>query len=905
MNWLTPLGGASEIGASCTLIEVFGARIVVDAGMRPSGRGERYPAFDVIERGGAPDAFLLTHAHNDHMGALPLFHRRFPEVPLFAVGVTSRLTRLILRDNVAIMERDFEGEVDFTEADVEAVGRAFVPVDYYEPVPVVAKDGVRVTATFIPAGHILGAAMLMLDAEALPGGRTERIFVSGDISFFDQPTLAGGDLEAVRNFRPTVALCEGTYGDKEHPDFSLEEARFVQRVAEVLRRGGRVVIPAFAIGRAQNVALILRNAQRNPDRIRRLLGDPSFQMPQTRVILDGMCRAVTDQYDMYRSLLHPALQRGVPGDTHVFYDADGILRPVRNGIERDFYAEQDEPLVMISSSGMLNGGPSVRYALSVAADPRSAILLCGYQDEESTGALLRNAQRRRGTEPLRVRIGGEEVVLRCEVDQYNLSAHSDARDIERLLAALRPERLELVHGTPGRLSRLRERLERFAAREGIDCSIGVAQIGERIEVEGTARFDAPVFGEAPLPPATWDRQVITGRAPMVSGEVATTTPWISAALSVGRESRLTGEEIARLQVGGSCADRLHPDDMALARERAAAMGENLWAEERVGAEQFFVPVGPGDGVSLVRAEHRVRSDLVRGLRGSRDLMRHWDRVRAMGVAPGDLMLFIEGGRSRLRLLPGLVLAETRMGFRTLSPTAIDPEVAVNQIVARVGVWPATVTPSSVPTAFDLHLLDEIRRALSVFVVERGMDRPVGSQRGPRIANPIARRSIAALRAMVEREALSPLGAAVGAVLLARWPGRATLAFEVPEVIELLGGEARASHAMVVTGLRDLVHGGIGQMRSVGRRIEFQWTARAVTEIVALPDVQVVFDYMGPVFETLLREAFSNAVAEIERLGLEGNENQGCWLAPPQVLSESGAESAGRRLKKSTGLVVAG
>lgn len=897
----TPWGGANEIGGSCAELEVFGLRLLIDAGIRPNARENKYPDFDQVLAKGPVDAVLVTHAHADHTGALPILHRLLPDVPVFATPYTIRIARTLLRDSVTIMERDWEGEVDFTLEDVDSLARAFVPVDFNTPTVVASSDRARATVNFVRAGHILGAAMLALEFEEINTGRIERVLLSGDISTFDQPTIPGVDIESVRGFRPSLFVCEGTYGTEIHNDMALEEARFVERVVSILERGGKVLIPAFAVGRAQNVILLLRDAADNPEKYARRLGRSDFKFPKSMVVVDGMCRSIAEEYTAFRHLLHESLQGG-EGE-HVFYDSTGFVRPVRNASERRDIMAMPGPMVIVSSSGMLTGGPAVGYAQTIAPDPNSAILLCGYQDEESPGrALMRIAQRRAKGEHPQLNLGGEVVEVRCAVEQYGLSAHADANGVQDLFVAVQPLHLVLVHGTPTRLASLQRKLEGYVRLAGAHSLVEIAHRGETVEVDGSERFDEPAFVRpAPALP-NWAQRVLTGRVAHGSSEISASSAWVTASLSLGRERPLTDEEVARLDSLSEARHLLGPDEVAIARE-AMRLGEGLfWGHRRIGAEHMFVPTLPRmveclacgtqynenapavlDGkcskcgqrrYSAPRKQeaalaHLIRMSLERvRLQRRVDehlLQTHRARVARLGVTSGDLVLFATGTQDLIRLVPAVLRDEKTDGYEALAPGATDPFVGYNQILARVGPWPSPAGVGLIPNPEEVRLLAALGKGVSALTVEylfaskQQSERKGGSQdRG---------KALVSLWSEVPQGNLSPLAASLASVVLLTWHPTTIVQCSVSELVELMGGEAVVSQMMVVAALRELVGRGLLQMRELDGVLQLQWSLSAQNTLQSRSDTAMVFRELGPAFQRLLREAFQRALEEIERLGL--------------------------------------
>ncbi len=406
----TAFGGADEIGASCYLLDVMGHRILVDCGLRPSAVGRAsLPDLDALPR---PDVVFVTHAHLDHSGALPLLRQRYPDVPILVSHATYTLLKVLLADAVQVMQEERVPLYDM-EAVTTVIHTLTIQEEgvWFRPLP-------DVVACLAPAGHILGAVMVLLDT---PEGR---VAFSGDVSLTHQHTVQGARLP---DFTTDVLVLESTYGASRHVDRTTEEQALARTVAEVIVRGGVVLVPSFAVGRAQEVILTLRSMQR------------AGAIPEFRIYIDGMVRAVCAAYRQRWRTLSPELQTIIKSGEQPFRDQwiRGVSPKWRHKIPGN------ESCCIVSSSGMLTGGPSVGYAQRLLGNPRNAVLFPGYTDEESPG---RKLQALRPGDTLM--LDGEPVLVRAQVERVNLSAHADGPQLAQLAAHLRPRSVVLVHGEP-------------------------------------------------------------------------------------------------------------------------------------------------------------------------------------------------------------------------------------------------------------------------------------------------------------------------------------------------------------------------------------------------------------------------------------------------------------------------
>lgn len=440
-------GGAMEIGASCIYIRACGRGILMDSGIRQGGSKDPLPDFRTIQQMGGVDMIIVSHAHMDHTGSLPVISKAYPAARIYMTVMTADLIRVLLYDSLKIMDRREDEIPCYAENDVSAMLNRICPVGYHTPL----KLNDDMTLTFYPAGHIAGAACVCLQT----GEGT--VFYSGDFCTYTQKTIEG---IRVPKLRPDVMICETTYGDQLHANRQVEENRLIRLVSDRVRAGYKILIPAFALGRAQEVILLLKSAIQNG------------RIPPVPIYVDGMVRDINVMYERNPVYLRGQLAKTIFKGNEPFYTKE--ITPVRPNQNREELIGKEGAAVFVSSSGMLTGGPSVLYAKKIAAMERGCMIITGYQDEEAPGRKLMDLA---GGKEDSIYLDGITVPVRCEVHRVGLSAHGDQGEIRALIERLSPRDLFLVHGE-------KQTTEMFAASLDTDYRrrVCIPECGQTYEV---------------------------------------------------------------------------------------------------------------------------------------------------------------------------------------------------------------------------------------------------------------------------------------------------------------------------------------------------------------------------------------------------------------------------------------
>ncbi len=446
------LGAAGTVTGSKTLVTREGKRLLVDCGLFQGYKNlrlmnwEDFP-FDPREL----DAVVLTHAHLDHSGALPLLVKRGFRGPVFATPSTIDVCGILLPDSGRLQEEDAEYANRrqrtkhkpalplYTEEDAQRALRYMKPLPFGERAGEVAGMGLRLRA----AGHILGASSVELTA-----GETTILF-SGDLGRSDDVIMRAP--EPIE--RADYIVSESTYGDRLH-EASDAEPLLGEVIKRTAARGGIVVIPAFAVGRAQALLYaIYRLKQRSA-------------IPDLPVFLNSpMGIDMTGIYHRHRAE-HRLSAEECAGMCHV-------AKMVRTVEESRALVAQRYPAVIVSASGMATGGRVLHHLKALAPNPRNTIVFAGFQAGGTRGGRIVAGERS-------IRIHGEDVAINAEVVSLpGMSAHADARQIVQWLGtAPRPPRgIYLNHGEQAQADALRQRIERE-----LGWSASVPRLGQTVEI---------------------------------------------------------------------------------------------------------------------------------------------------------------------------------------------------------------------------------------------------------------------------------------------------------------------------------------------------------------------------------------------------------------------------------------
>ncbi|MBN1941351.1 MAG: MBL fold metallo-hydrolase [Candidatus Diapherotrites archaeon] len=388
--FFTALGGAEEVGRSSFVLD-YGEKILLDRGVKLSSEVTEYPLPVTTNL----DAVIISHAHLDHSGNLPhlFLESRFM---CYMTISTLDLSKLLWFDSLKIARLEAM-EPEWTKDEIARTEKYSFPTNYRKRVQITEQA----TLEFFDAGHILGSAMSLLDLG------DKKVVYTGDYKLLETRLHNGADL----NIHGTdYLIIESTYGDRNHPPRKETEKLFIEAVQDTLDKGGWVLVPSFAVGRSQEIIDILAEHKVNAP-----------------VFFDGMCqkaaKIMLDHPNMLKNpgFLKKALNKAVWVKGHSFR---------KKALK--------QPSVIVSSAGMLAGGPILHYLKEVYSDKNSSVLMTGFQVPGTPGRML--------LETGKIDVDGTTLDVKARVEKFDFSAHADQTEMIQTVKKLSPKKVLLVHG---------------------------------------------------------------------------------------------------------------------------------------------------------------------------------------------------------------------------------------------------------------------------------------------------------------------------------------------------------------------------------------------------------------------------------------------------------------------------
>ncbi len=447
LEWirLSFLGGGRQVGRSCLYLQTPESRVLLDCGVNIASDDQAFPYLDAPEFNIKDlDAVIVTHSHLDHIGFVPYLFKYGYRGPVYCVAPTRDIGALLLIDYVKIM-RARGKEPIFDIDDIREMVKHTICLDYDEVTDI--TPDVRIT--LYNAGHILGSAMVHLHI----GNGLHNLLYTGDMKYGRTQLLE----PAVTKFpRLETLIIESTYGGKENvlPSRAESEAHLMEVIFNTIKRKGKVLIPVLGSGRAQEVMTIVESMIRNG------------KLPKIPVYVDGMVWDITAIHTAYPEFLNKEIRKLVFHKDQNPFLSD-IFKRVGSQKERMEIVEEKGPCIILATSGMLVGGPSVEYLKHLADNPKNSLMFVCYQGEGSLGRRIQMGEK----EIIFINGQKREVTpIKCEVHtEEGFTGHSGRRQLVNFVHKCepKPKKIIVCHGENARCLDLASSLHKLMRVETV------------------------------------------------------------------------------------------------------------------------------------------------------------------------------------------------------------------------------------------------------------------------------------------------------------------------------------------------------------------------------------------------------------------------------------------------------
>ncbi|MEW6070168.1 MAG: beta-CASP ribonuclease aCPSF1, partial [Candidatus Thermoplasmatota archaeon] len=424
-TWIraTALGGFREVGRSALLVTTKDSKVMVDCGINVADESPPYLQLSEVLPLDSIDAVVVTHAHLDHAGLVPLLYKYGYTGPTYCTLPTRDLSALLQLDYLKVVASENK-KIPYESANIRDFIKHCVTLRYGDTTDITPD----LRLTYHNAGHILGSCIAHLHV----GEGLHNIAVTGDIKY-ERTWLFNS---AINRFpRVETLVLEATYGGKEDIQPTRAEAteQLKQLAQSVLNRKGKLLIPVFAVGRSQEVMMVIENLISNKE------------LPEVPVYLDGMIWEATAIHTAYPEFLNTQLRNAIfqKGENPFLSD---IFKRVDSTEKRETILSEVEPCIVLATAGMLNGGPVMEYLKAWCSEPKNMLVFVGYQAE---GTLGRRIQK--GLRELEYSYQGKTTTLKIEMQIETcdgFSGHSDRRQLLSYVHHMepKPERIIIAHG---------------------------------------------------------------------------------------------------------------------------------------------------------------------------------------------------------------------------------------------------------------------------------------------------------------------------------------------------------------------------------------------------------------------------------------------------------------------------
>lgn len=424
---ITFFGAAGGVTGSKHLLETENHQILLDCGSFQGRRSEAYEANSKLPTElNKVDAVILSHAHADHCCSLPLLAKNGYNQPIYATPATANIARLIMLDAAKIQEGDYEHLKKYgvtgafppiyDEQDVEKAAHLFHAIPYRKEYKVFPE----ISFKFYDAGHILGSAVTVIKTPK------KNIVYTGDLGNINLPILP--DPENIEE-EAEIMITECTYGDRDHAPVGDAYTLIKEAIKQAVKEKSRIIVPAFALGRTQELIYVIHKLHKDGE------------IPELPIFVDSpLSNSITEVFKRYNGDFDKETWEEFMNDGNSPFSFER-LNYVKTVAESKMLNDKLGPLVIIASSGMLEGGRVLHHLKNNVSNPKSTILLTGYQAENTLGRRLES-----GAE--KVRVYGEELPVRARILKLDeLSAHADRRGLANYISKVKGlKKLFLVHG---------------------------------------------------------------------------------------------------------------------------------------------------------------------------------------------------------------------------------------------------------------------------------------------------------------------------------------------------------------------------------------------------------------------------------------------------------------------------
>ena len=444
-----PLGAGREVGRSCLIITVNNYRIMLDCGVHMGYNDERkFPEFQRLikkfkktineekeekkdnntykyvdkkynnqDYSNIVDLLIISHFHLDHCGALPFFTELLGyKGPILCSQPTKAILPVTLEDFRKVMS-EYKGQMSILRPDQIKNCVAKIQTIEINETRIFNKD-IKITCFY--AGHVLGACMFLIDING------NRITYTGDCNTIIDRHLSGAYMPKIY---PDILMTETTYGDKIRETKRIREREFIKKIEETLSRGGKVLIPIFALGRAQELCILIDNYWKRTNN-----KAPIY-------FIGPMAQKVNFYYKLFQNWMNPAVKSAFT-QRNVF-DFKFVQQSDKN------LGDSEIPMVIFATPGMLHGGFSLNMFKKIAPQSKNCVIIPGYCSPGTVGNKILNGEKK-------VEIDGEIIDVKCEVFYMSFSAHADQKGLLQLVKNIEPKNLVLIHGDYEAMKKFKE-----------------------------------------------------------------------------------------------------------------------------------------------------------------------------------------------------------------------------------------------------------------------------------------------------------------------------------------------------------------------------------------------------------------------------------------------------------------